>query len=610
MSAVETGAELVAGVDLALARGKVLGIVGESGSGKTALAMALLGFARPGTRISAGSVRIGDADVLAMGADDRRLWWGRAIGFVPQNPTRALSPGMRVGRQIAETVEVRHPPGPERAEMLRSAWARAQLPMDVGVLRRYPHQLSGGQNQRVSIAMALALDPSVLILDEPTTGLDVVTQARLLEVIRALRKEQSSSIIYVSHDLGVVRNLADRVAVMYAGHIVEAAAVRDLFQRPAHPYTRGLLEAIPRLDGATVAPRGISGHAEAARQPHAGCPFAPRCGFKRSRCETEMPPPEVIGPDGHTVRCWHWAEITRVRPLHAPAGGGATAPAERAAAAPPLVSVKDLVAGHRQRRSLFGGVVETVAVKGASFDILKGSCLAIVGESGSGKTTLGRCLAGLHEPTAGEMLFAGAPLPASPRLRDPSVRRRIQIVFQDPDSSLNPSMTVARSLRRPLRQFFRLGRAGEQQRIAALLRQVGLAPELGQRLPSELSGGQKQRVAIARALAAEPDLLICDEVTSALDVLVQASIVALLADLRRSTGMAMLFISHELGVVRAVSDYVAIMYQGRLIEAGETAAVFAAPRQGYTRSLLAAAPELAAGDYPFHVEATQAGASR
>lgn len=547
--AVETGAELVAGVDLALARGEVLGIVGESGSGKTALAMALLGFARPGTRISGGSVRIGDADVLTMDANDRRLWWGSAIGFVPQNPARALSPGMRVGRQIAETLEFRHPPGPDRTEMLRSAWARAQLPTDQALGRRYPHQLSGGQNQRVAIAMALALDPSVLILDEPTTGLDAATQARLLDVIRAVRQDHETSIVYVSHDLGVVRSLADRVAVMNAGHIVETALVGDLFQRPAHPYTRALLRAIPRLDGPAVIRLGI------------------------------------------------------------PEQAGAAGPAERAATGLPLVRVKGLVAGHRQRRSLFGGAMETVAVKGASFDIFKGSCLAIVGESGSGKTTLGRCLAGLHKPTAGEMLFAGASLPPSPHLRDASVRRRIQIIFQDPDSSLNPSMTVARSLRRPLRQFFKLGREAERERIALLLRQVGLAPEFGWRRPSELSGGQKQRVAIARALAAEPDLLICDEITSALDVLVQASIVALLADIKRSTGMAMLFISHELGVVRAISDHVAIMHQGRLIEAGETATIFDSPRQSYTRSLLAAAQEVAVGERPFH-EVVQAEASR
>ena len=276
--------------------------------------------------------------------------------------------------------------------MLRSAWARAQLPIDVAVLRRYPHQLSGGQNQRVSIAMALALDPSVLILDEPTTGLDVVTQARLLEVIRALREEQSSSIIYVSHDLGVVRNLADRVAVMYAGHIVEAAAVRRPVPAARRTRTRG--GCWRRSRGCTAPPsrpRGISGTCRGRpRQPPAGCPFAPRCGFKRSRCETEMPPPEVIGPGGPTVRCWHWAEIARVRPLHAPAGGGATAPAKRGRGrVRRLSSSRTSSPATGSGAPCSAGVVETVAVKGVSFDILKGSCLAIVGESGSGKTTLG-----------------------------------------------------------------------------------------------------------------------------------------------------------------------------------------------------------------------------
>jgi peptide/nickel transport system ATP-binding protein len=536
ISAAATGAELVADVSFALPRGRILGVVGESGSGKTSLALALLGFARSGMRISGGSVLIGGVDVLSLDEEALRLWRGRSVGFVPQNPARSLSPGMRVGRQIEEMIELHVPPGPDRSKMLQVALRRAHLPLDEAILARYPHQLSGGQNQRVAIAMALSLDPSVLVMDEPTTGLDVITQAYLVDVIRSLPEQQGCSIVYVSHDLGVVRSLADHVAVMKAGRIVEHAPVRNLFQRPAHAYTRTLLEAIPRL-------RGDMGAL------HSGC--------------TGMASKETPAPSNA-----------------------------------PLFSIHGLVAGYRKRRSLFGGRSDVTVVKGASLDIPRGGCLAIVGESGSGKTTLGRCIAGLHEPTGGEMRFDGTALPNAPHLRPPLVRKRIQIVFQDPDSSLNPSMTVARILARPLRQFFRLDRDAEGERIASLLQRVGLAPEMADRLPRALSGGQKQRVAIARALAAEPDLLICDEITSALDAVVQASMLDLLRQLQRSTGMAMLFISHELGIVRAISDRVVIMRNGTFVETGETEAIYTAPQQEYTKSLLDAAPDLGPNDYP------------
>jgi peptide/nickel transport system ATP-binding protein len=403
------------------------------------------------------------------------------------------------------------------------------LPPDDAILARYPHQLSGGQSQRVAIAMSLALDPSILVMDEPTTGLDVITQAHLVKMIRALPEKYGCSIVYVSHDLGVVRSLADQVAVMNAGRIVEHAPTQLLFRRPAHSYTRTLLEAIPRLHHDSAAP-----HAQSA----------------------------------------------------------AAAPAPE-----PLLSVRSLRAGYRKRRHGFGrrGIVSVV--HGVSFDIARGECLAIVGESGSGKTTLGRCIAGLHETGGGEIYFDGIALPAAPSRRHLSAHKRIQIVFQDPDSSLNPSQTVGRIVARPLRQFFHLGRDAERTRVVSLLQRVGLEASMSERLPRDLSGGQKQRVAIARALAAEPDLLICDEITSALDTIVQASILDLLGELRRGTGMAMLFISHELGVVRAVSDRLIIMRDGALIESGDTDTIYRAPQQAYTRSLLNAAPDLGPDDY-------------
>ncbi|MFN8224240.1 MAG: ABC transporter ATP-binding protein [Gaiellales bacterium] len=587
----ETGVDIVADVSFVVPAGTVLGIVGESGSGKTTVAHALVGAAKAGTRIASGNVEVGGVDLLALNEDSLRAIRGRLISFVPQNQSRSLSPGMRVADQLREMIAV-HAPGADADSMLKRAWEGAQLPFEPEFLARYPHQLSGGQQQRVAIAMALVCEPRFMIMDEPTTGLDVLTQARLLDVVRGIRETRELGIVYISHDLGVVRSLVDEVAVMYGGRIVERASVEHLFTAPAHPYTRRLLEATPRLHRETDELRGIPGHAVEPSERPSGCAFAPRCEFRIEQCETD-PPPLATRSSGRDVRCWRADELvgresfaSRER-RRVPALKGHT----------PLLTVRDLVAGYGRLKGR-GGRAETLAVRGVSFDLSEGECVALVGESGSGKSTIARCIVGLHAPLSGEIAVGGTRLPGLAADRDTSLRQRIQIVFQDPDSSLNPSMSIGRILGRPLRQFSKLGRQAERQRIAELLEQVHLPPSMASRLPRELSGGQKQRVAIARALAADPRLLVCDEVTSALDVAVQASILELLEELRASIGMAVLFISHDLAVVRAISDVVVVLERGEIREVATRATLFSHPTADYTRRLLEAVPDLQDEDYP------------
>ena len=588
--------DIVSEVSFEVATRTALGIVGESGCGKTTVAMAMLGYARPGTEIARGQVVAGGADILGLGSRDLARARGRVVSYVPQNPSRALSPGMRVADQLDEMITAHSVPG-DRKALLKSAWEGAQLPFTADMLGRYPHQLSGGQQQRVAIAMALVCEPRVIVMDEPTTGLDVLTQARLLDVIAGLREQRDVSIVYVSHDLGVIRNVVDRVAVMYGGRIVETGPVDAIFGDPRHPYTRRLLEAIPRARIDTGELRGIPGSAVEPWNRPPGCPFAPRCAMRVERCDTEMPPEEPVSASGDwQVRCWRAADVDESVELRRRPAGAASAVA---AAVPDLLGVTDLVAGYRGRRQGFGSSRATnVAVRSVSFSLSPGSVLAVVGESGSGKTTLGRCLAGLHRPVSGEIRFGGESLPSLARERPPDVRRRIQIVFQDPDSSLNPMMSIGAIVRRPLRQFFDLSRSQEATRVAELLEQVHLPAAMASRPPRELSGGEKQRVAIARALAAEPDLLICDEVTSALDVAVQASILELLRELRLARSLAMLFISHDLAVVRSISDRVLVLQSGEIVESADRARLFDEPHAEYTKELLGAVHDLRPGDYP------------
>jgi peptide/nickel transport system ATP-binding protein len=565
------GREIVDDVAFSVAPGQCLALVGESGCGKTSTALALLGHAREGTRIARGTVRLaGKHDVLTMPEARRRRLRGGVISYVPQDPTASLDPRQRVGAQVAEVLRVagrsRSAAAAETAAMVE----RVGLPADEAFLQRFPFELSGGQQQRLAIAMALIAGPSVVVLDEPTTGLDAVTQARVLDLLRDLGRDREVAFVYVTHDLAAVDGLADRVAVMYAGRIIEEGDKAQVFSRPAHPYTALLLDSVPRLS-LRLALRGIPGTAPAPGRRPAGCRFAPRCPLAVDLCRVEEPATEAW--DGRRVRCHRAFEVTRTADRTAAAAGAA--PAGR------LLGVDGLAASYHGRG---------FELRDVSFSVGPGECVALVGESGSGKSTLGRCIVGLHRPDAGTVELRGEPLAARARDRTGRQCQEIQFVFQNPNRSLNPSRAVGDIVGRPLERLG-MARTERRARTKELLERVRLPETAIDRYPRELSGGEKQRVAIARALAPRPVLLICDEITSALDVSIQAAIVALLGELR-ADGLALLFVTHNLALVNSIADEVVVLEGGRVREQGSAAAVLGAPQDGYTRTLLAAAPEL------------------
>ncbi len=571
--------DIVDGIAFSVAAGEVLSLVGESGSGKTTVGLAVLGHTRRGARIARGEVRIEGRDILTLPSLERQRLRGRLVSYVPQDPAAALNPALRIGTQLDETLSSHgYGSAEERRTRIAETLAEVLLPSDEAFLRRYPHQLSGGQQQRVALAMAFANRPRVIVLDEPTTGLDVTTQAHVLETVRDLCAAHGVAAVYVSHDLAVVATLASRVAVMYGGRMVELGPTGTLFRLAAHPYTRRLIEAIPELSG-KHALVGIPGTAPRPGQRPTGCFFAPRCSHAVDRCRAEFPPVEVVA-GGHEVRCWE-----RERVL-------ADSLADRTAAVPlpdviseqPLVAVSEVDASHGSRQVLFD-----VAVV-----VRPHECVALVGESGSGKTTLARCIAGLHTNYEGEIAFRGRPLPPGARTRDRDVRREIQYVFQSPYSSLNPRKSIGQIIGQPLRLFFDLGGREARRRTVEVLETVQLSGSVVERFPHHLSGGERQRVAIARALVANPQLLICDEVTSALDVSVQAAIVDLLADLQRELGLGLLFVTHNLALIRTIAQEVVVMSEGRIVERGLVEDVLDRPEAEYTRKLLSDTPSLEA----------------
>ena len=573
VSIKRTGVEIVRATTLDVAPGEILGLVGESGSGKSTLALALLWHAGRGLVISGGDVRLRQRSLRALGPAELRQCRGREVSYVPQDPARSLNPGFRIGDQLREVL--RGHAGPElgdrrMAEVLREV----SLPDDAAFLARFPHQLSGGQQQRVALAMAFACRPALVVLDEPTTGLDVQTQSRVLATVRMMCRRNRAAALYVSHDLAVVAAIADRIAVIYAGRIVELAATRQVVDASLHPYTRGLLAAAPdprRRQALT----GIAGQAPSPRDRPPGCSFAPRCTLAEARCRERDPVSDEPQP-GHTVRCWRAGE----RPA-------AVAPAQGVASAASVgrrgsLVVRDLSAHHGR----------TPALHGISLAVPAGACVAVVGESGSGKTTLARCIAGMHQVYHGSVALGAATLAGSARQRPRDARRAIQYVFQNPYSALNPRRTMAEVLGQWL-DVLGSGSAADRRRlIGAALAKVGLGEDVLPRYADELSGGQQQRVALARALVCEPSFLVCDEVTSALDVSVQASVMALLERLRSDEGLGLLFITHNLALVRSIADHVLVMRAGRVVEAGVTEAIFAAAAHDYTRDLLRLTPSL------------------
>jgi len=576
--ALNTGEPVIDDISFQIAPGEILGVVGESGSGKSTLALALLGYTRPGVAFRAGTIAVGGESVIGRDTRSLRELRGKVVSYVPQDPGGALNPSMRVGDAILDVLRA-HRPQASGDESLTAALARVELHRDRGFDRRYPHQLSGGQQQRVTIAMATVCEPPVAVLDEPTTGLDVLTQDRVLAELLRLRADEHVAMVYVSHDLAVVARMADRILVMYAGRVLEAGPTSTVLEHPQHPYTRALVSAIPDVRQPRAL-RGIGGVSVGVGDWPPGCPFAPRCEHAQPRCESSLPSLEATAGH-HDVRCCRWQELALEQAQETSARTQFGVPSGAA-----LLEVSRLEARYQSQQD------DRPAVRDVSFAIEPGECVALVGESGSGKSTIARCIAGLHVPSAGTITFDGRPVKGAARVRPLDVRRRIQIVFQNPYQSLNPRQRVHSSIERPLRILRRLSQDAARHEVDGLLERVRLPARLAERFPGELSGGERQRVAIARALAAKPDLLVCDEVTSALDVSVQAAVLELLQELRVDLHLSMLFITHNLGVVACIADSVLVMDNGSVCETGPVNAVLNAPANDYTRRLLNAAPSL------------------
>jgi peptide/nickel transport system ATP-binding protein len=583
----------VRGVSLAVPPARIFGLVGESGSGKSTVAQAAMGALRGRAHVQ-GEVRYRGTNLLDQPAGALRRLWGRRLAMVFQDPTSTLNPVLTVGEQLVEVLREHESLSTRQAEeRARALFAAVRLPRPGDITRRYPHQLSGGQQQRVSIAIALACDPDVLILDEPTTGLDVTTEARILDLVESLRQRSRAAILYISHNLGVIHRLCDDVAVMYAGEVVEQGPARPLFARPRHPYTLALLECLPRVDappasrllpaieGSLPDPTGATDH----------CLFAPRCRMATERCRAEHPGWVATAP-AHLSRCFYADAV----PPPAGRAGGTVARPVTPPASRPLLEVDGILHHYRSGGGVLGwgaGVVR--ALDGVSLAVPVGQTLAVVGESGSGKTTLARAVVGLLRPTAGRIRLDGTTLPRRPGAWRRALRRRLQIVFQNPDLTLNPRRTILEAVARPLELFALTDRRRRRADAKRLLEAVGLGERYLDVLPSQISGGQRQRVAIARAFACRPDLVVCDEPTSALDVSVQATVLNLLAGLQAREHSSYLFISHDLSVVRHIADRVAVLYLGHVCEIGPTEDVFAPPYHPYTETLLDAVPSLSAG---------------
>lgn len=565
--------DVLAEVSFSLAAGEIVGLVGESGSGKTTLATALLRHARQGARIVGGQVLVAGQSLLELDGEALRLARGGLVGYVAQDPATALNPALRIGALLGETL-LAHQPTLSRASVrqrIGDTLVDVGLPNDQAFLRRFPHQLSGGQQQRVMLALAFVLRPKLIVLDEPTTALDVTTQAHVLQTLKRLCRGQGVAALYVTHDLAVVRDLVDRVMVMYAGRLVEVAGRDALFRAPAHPYTRALLAAIP--DIARRQPlQALAGHAPAPGQRPHGCAFAPRCAGRRAQCSV-LEPSLLEHQAGHQVACL----LPQLEAV-APASPQVESPA--IAAGTVLLEVQGLDVAY-DRQVLFD----------VSLQVREGECLALVGESGSGKTSLARAIAGLGENVQGQLRYAGQRLAFAARQRDARLRHQVQYVFQNPYRALNPRQTVGQTLSAPLAHFFGVRGAEARQRVEAVLARVSLPARVADLYPQGLSGGERQRVAIARALICEPKLLVCDEITSALDVSVQASILALLRHLQ-GEGLTLLFVTHDLGVVRAIADRVLVLRQGRVVEQGSAEQVLERPADAYTRNLVAHSPSL------------------
>jgi len=579
---------VVRDIDFDVFPNEVLCIVGESGSGKSVTSLAVTGLLPPNARVT-GSVKMNGAEVIGAEYERLREMRGRDVGFIFQDPATTLNPVLPVGRQITEGQVAHDLLRPEQAparatELLREV----DIANPEDRIGQYPHQFSGGMRQRAVIAMAMAGQPKLIIADEPTTALDVTVQAQVLSVLARRQEESGAAVILITHDLGVVAEVADRVAVMYGGRIVETGPVDAIFARPRHPYTVALLQSIPRVDTIDRRLDPIPGQPPTPDDLPSGCSFRPRCalGADRPLCASEDPALRQVGPDVQAA-C-HFADETP--PVRLPAEAR-HASASEVDSGPPLLQVRNLKVHFPVRKGILRRTVGHVrAVDGVTFDVRAGETMSLVGESGCGKTTTGKSIMGLERATGGDVLFDGKSVVGLPRPGMRKVRRQMQYVFQDPYSSLNPVRPVEDLVAEPAHIHGIYDEIGGAKRIAELFEMVGLSPSMFGRYPSEFSGGQKQRIGIARALVLQPRLLILDEPVAALDVSIQAQILNLLEDLQRELGLAYLFIAHNLSVVRHISDRVAVMYLGRIVEHSTKDELYDTPVHPYTQSLMSAAP--------------------
>ncbi len=578
----------VEGLSYSVYPGEIVAIVGESGSGKSVSALAVMRLLPPGTARIQGSVRFDGRELLNLDEEEMRKIRGRDIAMIFQEPMTSLNPVLKIGLQITEPLTI-HLDMDEKAARARAV----ELLTLVGVtdpetrLDQYPHQLSGGMRQRVMIAIGLACNPKLLIADEPTTALDVTIQAQILELMKDLSRRLGVAVVIITHNLGIVARYADRVNVMYAARLVESGAAEKVFSRAFHPYARGLLSAVPRLDrGRSAKLATIEGAPPNLLAPPSGCRFRPRCRFAIDRCQ-EVPPLEPAEPE-HLAACFRKHEIEALD-----AAGMEIETAVKVGTnghAAPILDIKGVSKFFPVRAGFFSKTRLVRAVNAVTLDVKRGETLGLVGESGCGKSTLGRLVLRLDDPTAGEIRFEGVDIARLKRDEMVAVRKKMQVIFQDPYSSLNPRMNVGQIIAEPMRVHDILPKPQIEGRVSELLQLVGLFPYMALRYPHELSGGQRQRVGIARALSVNPRVIICDEAVSALDVSIQGQVINLLEDLQQKLGLTYLFIAHDLAVVRHISTKVAVMYLGRIVECAPSDELFANPKHPYTKALLAAAP--------------------
>ncbi|MCA9927127.1 MAG: dipeptide ABC transporter ATP-binding protein [Anaerolineales bacterium] len=589
--------EAVQNVSFEINRGETLGIVGESGCGKSTVAWSIVNFLGSNGYVKRGSIIFQGQDLVGKRGEELRRLRGDQIAMVYQDPMQALNPSMRLGDQMKEVLTVhRNMEEEEAAAACVDMLERVYMPDAANVMHRYPHQISGGQQQRVVIAMALLTNPALLIMDEPTTALDVTVEAAVLDLIGDLRKNFDTAIMYITHNLGVVARVCTQVGVMYAGEMVERGTVRDIYARPQHPYTQGLIRCVPKLGadkaGSILYP--IPGRVPPPNNRPSGCVFGPRCDYVQDKCRAERPQLRRL-PNGVSVRChfaeeinpdeWQPSEEVELPVLAAESGNEEV-----------ILEVKDLkkyyeVPGSSLRDVIGLGEPRYVkAVENASFNVVKGKTLGVVGESGCGKSTLIKTIIGLEDSTSGDATFMGFDITGDISTRDETLIQELQMVFQNPDSTMNPSYTVGQQIGRPMERFGTVPKREIRGEVIKLLQAMRLGANYIDRLPNQLSGGEKQRIGIARALASRPDLVLCDEPVSALDVSVQAAILNLLLEVQSEFNTTLIFIAHDLSVVRFFSDYVAVMYLGQIMEIGPADAIYAPPYHPYSEALLSAVP--------------------